>query len=125
MGDFVLKRRRRLWAYQLAVVVDDAEQGSPTSCAAKTWPTTPRARSCCKSTGAARLRYLHTPGAGCEWRKLSKQNGAAAVDLDQPVALNQAAGSGFARRGRIHHHFGVEALAHWVQAWSRIYNDAP
>lgn len=77
-----LRAQARRWtlAYQLAVVVDDAEQGiTDIVRAARTWPTTARARSCCSRHWATRGRYLHTPlVCGANGEKLSKQNGAAA-----------------------------------------------
>ena len=88
---------------------------------------TPRQILLQKALGLPTPAYLHPPGAGCEWRKLSKQNGAAAVDLSNPLmALNQAAQAlGLPAVADSHHISVSDALAHWVQAWSRICNDAP
>jgi glutamyl-Q tRNA(Asp) synthetase len=61
--------------------------------------------------------YLHTPLVlGVNGEKLSKQNGAQAVDLRDPLAaLNRAAGVlGLeACGGSV-----GEALQRWAQAWS-------
>ena len=51
------------------------------SCAAKTWPTTRRARSTCSARSACRCRAICTRRWCCaaDGEKLSKQNGAKAV----------------------------------------------
>jgi renalase len=99
-----------------------AHRPSPTWCAAKTWPTTPRARSCCNTHWACpRQQYLHTPLVrGCDGEKLSKQNGAAPLELDDPVAaLGQAAAVlGLAATGAFTQHTPAQALAQWVKAWA-------
>lgn len=94
VGDFVLKRADGLWAYQLAVVVDDAAQGITHVVRGQDLAdNTARQILLQRALGAPTPRYLHTPLVlGANGEKLSKQNGAQALDLSEPlVALNQAA----------------------------------
>ena len=82
VGDFVLKRRDGLHAYQLAVVVDDAEQGitDVVRGADLLW-STPRQIALQRLLGYPTPRYLHVPAAtNAQGEKLSKQTRAAAVD---------------------------------------------
>jgi len=129
VGDFVLKRADGLWAYQLAVVVDDAEQSVTHIVRGEDLAdNTPRQILLQKALALPTPAYLHTPLVlDVNGEKLSKQNGAAAVDLSNPLmALNQAAQALDLPAVADSHHISVsDALAHWVQAWSRIYNDAP
>jgi glutamyl-Q tRNA(Asp) synthetase len=114
VGDFVLKRADGLWAYQLAVVVDDAEQGITDIVRGEDLAdNTPRQIAVQRALGFATPRYLHTPLVlAADGHKLSKQNGAAAIDLsDPPARLREAA----ARLG-LHLHTG-DPLAEAVQAW--------
>ena len=63
-------------------------RASPTSCAARTWPTT-RARQIHlqRLLGLPTPRYLHTPLVlGADGEKLSKQNGARPLDRAPPLA---------------------------------------
>jgi glutamyl-Q tRNA(Asp) synthetase len=94
VGDFALRRGDGLWAYQLAVVVDDAEQQiSHVVRGEDLADNTPRQILLQQALGLQRPIYLHTPLVrAADGRKLSKQNGAAALDLAQPVrALQRAA----------------------------------
>lgn len=94
VGDFVLRRADGLWAYQLAVVVDDALQGVTDVVRGEDLAdNTPRQIWLQRLLGLPTLRYLHTPLVRDErGEKLSKQQGAAAVDLSHPVrALHAAA----------------------------------
>lgn len=94
VGDFVLKRADRLFAYQLAVVVDDAAQGITDVVRGEDLAdNTPRQLLLQRALGIAPPRYLHTPLVlGANGEKLSKQNGAAPLDLsDPPRAVATAA----------------------------------
>jgi glutamyl-Q tRNA(Asp) synthetase len=94
VGDFVLKRADGLWAYQLAVVVDDAAQGITHVVRGKDLAdNTARQILLQRALGYATPQYLHTPLVlAADGHKLSKQNGAMPLDLAQPlVALNAAA----------------------------------
>jgi glutamyl-Q tRNA(Asp) synthetase len=95
VGDFVLKRADGLWAYQLAVVVDDAAQGITDVVRGEDLAdNTPRQILLQRALGLPTPRYLHTPLVlGANGEKLSKQNGAAALDLADPVAALRAAGA--------------------------------
>lgn len=94
VGDFVLKRADGLWAYQLAVVVDDAEQGITDVVRGEDLAdNTPRQIALQRALGLPTPRHLHTPLVlAADGHKLSKQNGAAALDLGDPLArLREAA----------------------------------
>jgi glutamyl-Q tRNA(Asp) synthetase len=86
-GDFVLKRRDGLFAYQLAVVVDDAEQGvTDVVRGADLLSSTPRQLLIQQALGFATPKYAHVPLATDHRSvKLSKSAGAGAVDGTQPA----------------------------------------
>lgn len=93
VGDFVLKRADGLWAYQLAVVVDDAAQGVTDVVRGEDLAdNTARQILLQRALALPTPLYLHTPLVlGSDGHKLSKQNGAAPLDLAEPVRALQAA----------------------------------
>ncbi len=96
VGDFVLQRADGLWAYQLAVVVDDAAQGITHVVRGEDLAdNTARQIHLQQVLGLPTPAYLHTPLVlGGNGEKLSKQNGARPLDLSEPVrALGEAAGA--------------------------------
>jgi len=86
-GDFVIKRKDGLFAYMLAVVVDDAEQGvTEIVRGVDLLDATPRQIYLQQQLGFAQLGYLHLPLLVDEQdHKLGKSTGAAALDLKHPV----------------------------------------
>jgi glutamyl-Q tRNA(Asp) synthetase len=94
VGDFVLQRADGLWAYQLAVVVDDAAQGVTHVVRGEDLAdNTARQIHLQRLLGLPTLRYLHTPLLrDARGDKLSKSNGAPALDASDPLtALRNAA----------------------------------
>lgn len=81
LGDSVLKRKDGLWAYQLAVVVDDTHQDiNQVVRGADLLDNTPWQRQLQHALDLAVPRYLHLPLVlGDDGHKLSKQNLAPAL----------------------------------------------
>ncbi|MFM0240317.1 tRNA glutamyl-Q(34) synthetase GluQRS [Paraburkholderia phytofirmans] len=94
VGDFVLKRADDQWAYQLAVVVDDADAGiTHIVRGADLMDSTARQIHLQRCLDVPTPEYLHVPVVKNEaGEKLSKQNGATALDSEKPLeALSAAA----------------------------------
>ncbi|MEN9904185.1 MAG: glutamyl-queuosine tRNA(Asp) synthetase [Pseudomonadota bacterium] len=125
VGDFVLRRADGLWAYQLAVVVDDAAQGITHIVRGEDLADNSARQILLQCALAYRTpAYLHTPLVlGANGEKLSKQNGAAAVDLGDPLAALNAAAAVLGlppQAGPV-----PQALDCWTRDWALLYNSAP
>ena len=132
VGDFVIKRADGLFAYQLAVVVDDLAQGVTHVVRGEDLTDNTARQIVLKNALQAMLnmpshiaidadfKYLHVPLVLAEdGQKLSKQNGAVALDLTDPLReLNLAA----ARLGlRAQQGLIGEVLMSWTQEWRKIW----
>lgn len=118
IGDFIIRRADGLWAYQLAVVVDDAAQGITHVVRGEDLAdNTARQVLLQRALGLTTPAYLHTPLVlGTNGEKLSKQNGAQALDLGDPLAALHAAARVLdlpATSGNV-----PDALAHWTTHWA-------
>lgn len=92
VGDFIVRRADGWFAYQLAVVVDDALQGVTSVVrGADLLPSTPRQIFLQRALEVATPEYLHVPVAiSASGEKLSKQTGAAALPADPLPSLLSA-----------------------------------
>ena len=93
IGDFVLRRADGCYAYQLAVVVDDALQGVTDIVRGEDLlMNTPRQIYLQRLLGVATPTYLHVPLVrNADGEKLSKQTLAHAISVDAPVETLRAA----------------------------------
>ena len=122
VGDFVVRRADGPFAYQLAVVVDDAAQRvSHIVRGEDLADNTARQILLQRALGFSPPHYLHTPLVlATDGEKLSKQNGATALDTTQPLQVLNAAAVVLG----LPEHAGpvADALAAWVARWRHIYN---
>lgn len=118
LGDFILRRRDSLFAYQLAVVIDDAEQ-SVTSVVrgADLLSSTPWQITLQQALNLPAMDYAHLPliTHANNGQKLSKQTGALAINNSQAanniyVALTQL-GQQLPEQGQ---RLSVEQLLTWA-----------
>jgi glutamyl-Q tRNA(Asp) synthetase len=122
IGDFVLKRADSCITYQLAVVVDDALQGiTHVVRGADLLDNTPRQIALQQALGYPALLYKHTPLVfAADGEKLSKQNGAAALDTTNPLETLNAAAEVLNLTPQ--HTSIAEALIAWTAQWHSLYN---
>ncbi len=127
VGDFVLRRADGLWAYQLAVVVDDAAQGITHIVRGEDLAdNTARQILLQRALGHSYPIYLHTPLVlAADGQKLSKQNGAAPLHLRNPQEATQA----LAQAAQV---LGISAasdvqpdhaLAYYVMQWGQAHGE--
>jgi glutamyl-Q tRNA(Asp) synthetase len=113
IGDFVLYRADGQFAYQLAVVVDDAAQSiTDVVRGADLLDSTARQIYLQRLLGYAEPRYLHVPVAvNSAGEKLSKQTGAAPIDASRDREVLEAALRFLGQKP-------THDLAEAVRAWS-------
>lgn len=124
VGDFVLKRADGIWAYQLAVVVDDAaQQVTHIVRGEDLLSSTARQQQLAGLLGYEVPRVLHVPlVTDASGLKLSKQNHASAIELANPLETLQKAwlALGFERlEAKNLTDFWTKAACVWGQRLSR------
>jgi glutamyl-Q tRNA(Asp) synthetase len=121
VGDFVVRRADGCWAYQLAVVVDDADQGITHVVRGEDLAdNTPRQIHLQRLLALPRPSYLHTPLVrAADGSKLSKQTGAQPLDTRRPLAALKQAGTTLALHADVNDMSGwlAEATARWRERW--------
>jgi glutamyl-Q tRNA(Asp) synthetase len=121
VGDFILHRADGQWAYQLAVVVDDADQGVTDVVRGEDLAgNTARQILLQRLLALPTPSYLHTPLVlDAHGEKLSKQTGARKVDLSRPIEALRSAGAvlGFACAASDVDAWLSESITRWRHEW--------
>jgi glutamyl-Q tRNA(Asp) synthetase len=125
VGDFVLRRADGFFAYQLAVVVDDAQQGITHVVRGQDLAdNTARQILLQRALGHATPTYLHTPLVlGANGEKLSKQNGAQAANTTAPLPCIAQAAQVLGLH--VQADSVAQALTQAVAQWRGLYNLSP
>lgn len=127
VGDFVLRRADGLWAYQLAVVMDDAAQGVTHVVRGEDLAdNTARQIVLQRALGLTTPQYLHTPLVrAASGEKLSKQTGASPLLLHDAAAVMAALNAAAAVLGLpAQHGLPADALSVWVACWAATWRVA-
>ncbi|MDE2401560.1 MAG: tRNA glutamyl-Q(34) synthetase GluQRS [Burkholderiales bacterium] len=119
VGDFVIRRADGLWAYQLAVVVDDAAQHVTHVVRGEDLTdNTPRQQWLQQCLGLPPLVYLHTPLVlDAHGEKLSKQSGAHPIDITRPLDELHQAGQVLGIT------LNASTVEHWLERASLAWGD--
>jgi glutamyl-Q tRNA(Asp) synthetase len=126
VGDFALKRADGLWAYQLAVVVDDAAFGiTDVVRGSDLLDSTPRQMYLQHCLGVPSPRYLHIPVlTDTHGEKLSKQNGALPLERGETARMQALSGAarylGLTVMARQQPAFFSEAIAQWRERFGPV-----
>lgn len=120
----MLQRADGLYAYQLAVVVDDGLQGITHVVRGEDLTdNTPRQLLLQHALGLPHPCYLHTPLVRMpDGEKLSKQHGAPAVDVSDPLAALNTAAQNLQLQPVSPATTLADALQQWVNEWRATYN---
>ena len=118
VGDFMLRRTDGPWAYQLAVVVEDAEQGVTDVVRGEDLAdNSARQIHLQRLLGLPTPRYLHAPLVRDAFgAKLSKSHGAVPIDVGTPMAALRAAALSLSL-GVPEHSSVAQWLQDAAQAW--------
>lgn len=120
VGDFVLRRKDGLFAYQLAVVVDDADQGvTHIVRGSDLLDSTPRQLWLQTQLGASQPSYAHVPVVtNAEGQKLSKQTFAPVLQAAD-AKLNLCTALAFLGQASPPRHYPLADVLRWaVEHWS-------
>jgi glutamyl-Q tRNA(Asp) synthetase len=120
VGDFVIRRRDGLYAYQLAVVLDDDAQGvTHVLRGSDLYDSTPRQIYLQRLLGLPTPAYCHIPVLVNEaGQKLSKQTGATALDNAEASQNLRSALAFLAQQLPPDSHTGVQDIIDWaLQHW--------
>lgn len=119
VGDFIIKRRDGYFAYQLAVVVDDAWQGVTHVVRGNDLlDSTPRQIYLARQLGFKPIDYCHLPViVNAHGDKLSKQTHAKPIDTSSPVALIRQALHALGQPTHPGIHRPADLLTNAIDAW--------